>query len=133
MIDFATLTGAARVALGPTLPPFFCNRKRPVAGVLLQAERQLDPIWHMPLWEPYMSMLDSPIATMKNSGGGFAGCVTAALFLERFVKNRPWMHFDVYGWAPSSRPGHPKGGDVFAIRALYHWLKSGGLNGDFSI
>ena len=132
MIDFATLTGAARVALGPTLPPFFCNREGPVADVLAQAKRQHDPIWHMPLWQPYNFMLSSPIADMKNAGGGFAGSVTAALFLERFVKDRPWMHFDVYGWCPTVYPGHPKGGDAFALRGLYHWLKAGGLNGDFS-
>ena len=132
MIDFATLTGAARVALGPTLPPFFCNRDAPVEGVLAQSKRQHDPIWHMPLWQPYNSMLSSPIADMKNAGGGFAGSVTAALFLERFVMDRPWMHFDVYGWCPTAYPGHPKGGDAFAIRGLYHWLKAGGLNGDFS-
>lgn len=132
MIDFATLTGAARVALGPTLPPFFSNRKAPVADVLAQATRQYDPIWHMPLWQPYNSMLSSSIADMKNAGGGFAGSVTAALFLERFVQGRPWMHFDVYGWCPTAYPGHPKGGDAFAVRALYHWLKAGGLNGDFS-
>jgi leucyl aminopeptidase len=132
MIDFATLTGAARVALGPTLPPFFSNREAPVADVLAQAKRQNDPIWHMPLWQPYNSMLSSPIADMKNAGGGFAGSVTAALFLERFVKGRPWMHLDVYGWCPTAYPGHPKGGDAFALRGLYHWLKAGGLNGNFS-
>ena len=132
MIDFATLTGAARVALGPTLPPFFCNRDAPVEGLLAQSKRQYDPIWHMPLWQPYNSMLSSPIADMKNAGGGFAGSITAALFLERFVKDRPWMHFDVYGWCPTAYPGHPKGGDAFALRGLYHWLKAGGLNGDFS-
>jgi len=133
MMDFATLTGAARVALGPTLPPFFSNRDAPVEAVLAQAKRQHDPIWHMPLWQPYNSMLSSPIADMKNAGGGFAGSVTAALFLERFVKGRPWMHFDVYGWCPTAYPGHPKGGDMFALRGLYHWLKAGGLNGDFSV
>ena len=132
IIDFATLTGAARVALGPTVAPYFSNRKNPVAGVVNAAEHVSDPIWPMPLWQPYMSMLKSPIADMKNSGGGFAGCITAALFLERFVDNRPWMHFDVYGWNPSASPGHPAGGDMFALRALYAWLKSGGLEGDFS-
>ena len=132
IIDFATLTGAARVALGPTLPPYFSNRSRPVASLLDQANKVIDPIWHMPLWQPYMSMLKSPIADMKNSGGGFAGCITAALFLEKFVGNNPWMHFDVYGWNPSSLPGHPAGGDMFAIRAIYAWLKAGGLSGDFS-
>jgi len=133
MIDFATLTGAARVALGPELPPFFSNRQAPIDDVLSQAKRQSDPVWNMPLWQNYNAMLSSPIADMKNAGGGFAGCVTAALFLERFVKGRPWMHFDVYGWTPTTRPGHPKGGDMFATRALYHWLKAGGLNGDFSV
>lgn len=132
MIDFATLTGAARVALGPTLPPFYSNRNNPVPTVLAQAERQFDPVWHMPLWQPYNSYLASPIADMKNAGGSFAGSVTAGLFLERFVKGKPWMHLDVYAWNPSSGPAHPKGGDMFAIRALYHWLKAGGLNGDFS-
>ena len=132
MIDFATLTGAARVALGPHLPPFFSNRDAPVAGVLEQTKRQIDPVWHMPLWQPYFSMLGSPIADMKNSGGGFAGSVTAALFLERFVNNRPWMHFDVYGWNPAARAAHPKGGDMYAVRGLFSWLQAGGLNGDFS-
>ncbi len=132
MIDFATLTGAARVALGPTIPPFFCNRKNVVEAVMQYADAQHDPVWPMPLWQPYMSLLHSPIADMKNAGGSFAGSVTAALFLERFVKERPWMHFDVYGWNPTSGPGHPKGGDMFAIRALYHWLKAGGLQSDFS-
>lgn len=132
IIDFATLTGAARVALGPQLPPFFCNRERPVPDVLAQAERQIDPMWRLPLWQPYYSMLSSPIADMKNSGGGFAGCITAALFLQKFVKDTPWMHFDTYGWNPTARPGHPKGGDMYGVRALYHWLKAGGLNGDLS-
>jgi leucyl aminopeptidase len=128
MIDFATLTGAARVALGPQLPPFFTNRSHLHELVSRHAEGERDPVWPMPLWQPYHSMLRSPIADMKNAGGSFAGSVTAALFLERFVDNRPWMHFDVYGWNPSSRPGHPKGADVYAVRALFSWLASGGLN-----
>lgn len=132
MIDFATLTGAARVALGPTLPPFYSNREAPVQALLDKARDYKDPIWRMPLWQPYNAMLNSPIATMKNAGGSFAGSVTAALFLERFVGGKPWMHLDVYGWTPSRNPGHPAGGEVFALRALYHWLRAGGLNGDFS-
>lgn len=132
MIDFATLTGAARVAVGPTLAPFYTNREQTVAGVRDLSKREYDPIWHMPLWEPYISLLSSPIADMKNSGGGFAGSVTAALFLERFVKNTPWMHLDVYGWNPTARPAHPKGGEMFALRALYYWLKEGGLKTDLS-
>ncbi len=132
MIDFATLTGAARVALGPHLPPMFCNRTAPIEAVTRHGTAQLDPVWNMPLWQPYNSMLSSPIASLKNSGGGFAGAVTAALFLERFVKNTPWMHFDTYGWNPATRPGHPKGGDMYAVRAVHAWLKAGGLNARLS-
>lgn len=128
MIDFATLTGAARVALGPQLPPFFTNRPHLHEAVAHHGANELDPIWPMPLWQPYNAMLSSPIADMKNSGGSFAGAVTAALFLERFVDSRPWMHFDVYGWNPSPRPAHPAGADVYAIRGLFSWLASGGLN-----
>jgi len=132
MIDFATLTGAARVALGPHLPPMFCNRPAPIQAVIRHGTAQLDPVWNLPLWQPYNSMLNSPIASLKNSGGGFAGSVTAGLFLERFVKDTPWMHFDTYGWNPAGRPAHPKGGDMYGVRAVYAWLKSGGLNARFT-
>lgn len=128
MIDFATLTGAARVALGPQVPPFFTNRPHLHDAVARYAMAELDPVWPMPLWQPYHAMLRSPIADMKNAGGSFAGSVTAALFLERFVAQTPWMHFDVYGWNPTARPGHPKGADVYAVRGLFSWLASGGLN-----
>lgn len=128
MIDFATLTGAARVALGPQVPPFFTNRPHLHDAVARHGTNELDPIWPMPLWQPYHAMLSSPIADMKNSGGSFAGAVTAALFLERFVDSRPWMHFDVYGWNPGARPAHPAGADIYAIRGLFSWLASGGLN-----
>jgi leucyl aminopeptidase len=128
MIDFATLTGAARVALGPQLPPFFTNRPHLHDAVSRFAAAELDPIWPMPLWQPYHAVLKSPIADMKNAGGSFAGSVTAALFLERFVAKRPWMHFDVYGWNPATRPGHPSGADIYAVRGLFSWLASGGLN-----
>ena len=131
IIDFATLTGAARVALGPKLAPFYCNRTGPVQSILDYSKKLSDPIWHMPLWNPYLSMLKSPIADMKNAGGGFAGSVTAALFLQRFVGDFPWMHFDVYGWNPTSEPGHPKGGEMFALRSLYEWLKNGGIESNF--
>ena len=132
IIDFATLTGAARVALGPEVAPYYSNRDNPVASVLEKSKEEFDPMWHMPLWRPYLSMLNSPIADMKNAGGGMAGSITAGLFLERFVEDTPWMHFDVYGWQPTTSPGHPKGGEIFVLRALYAWLKSGGLKGDFS-
>jgi len=128
MIDFATLTGAARVALGPQVPPFFTNRPHLHDVVSRHAAVELDPIWPMPLWQPYHALLKSPIADMKNAGGSFAGSVTAALFLERFVDKRPWMHFDVYGWNPASRPSHPSGADIYAVRGLFSWLASGGLN-----
>ena len=129
MIDFATLTGAARVALGPQLPPFFTNREDALhAPVAEHCLRELDPVWPMPLWQPYHAMLRSPIADMKNSGGSFAGAVTAALFLSRFVAGTPWMHFDVYGWNPSARGAHPKGADIYAVRGLFSWLAAGGLS-----
>ncbi len=127
MIDFATLTGAARVALGPALPPFFCNHDDFVAPVVEQCNLAHDPIWPMPLWDPYFKMLSSPIADMKNAGGGFAGSVTAALFLKQFIGNTRWMHFDVYGWNPSTSAGRPAGGEVFAVRGLYNWLKTSPL------
>jgi leucyl aminopeptidase len=132
IMDFATLTGAARVALGPTLPPFFANREAAVDDIVKLSHDLSDPVWHMPLWQPYMSFLKSPIADMKNAGGSFAGCITAGLFLERFVGGKPWMHFDVYGWNPTASAGHPAGGEIFALRALYAWLKAGGLETDFS-
>lgn len=132
IVNFATLTGAARVAMGPQIPPFFCNRDKPVEAVQAQGDKHHDPVWRLPLWAPYYSMLSSSIADMKNSGGGFAGSITAGLFLQRFVKDRPWMHFDTYGWNPAARPAHPKGGDMYGVRAVYHWLKAGGLNSDLS-
>ncbi|HFB54405.1 MAG TPA: leucyl aminopeptidase family protein, partial [Hellea balneolensis] len=131
IIDFATLTGAARVALGPTLAPFFSNREAPVEGLLHMGNEQADPFWHMPLWGPYLSLLSSPIADLKNAGSSFGGSITAALFLQKFVdkgaETGPWMHFDVYGWNPTAAPARPKGGEVMTLRAVYHWLKSGGL------
>lgn len=127
IIDFATLTGAARVALGPTLPPFFSNRQNLVPEVMAMTQTTFDPLWPMPLWQPYRKLLSSPIADMKNSGGSFAGCITAALFLERFVKGRSWMHFDVYGWNPSRTDFGDGGGEIFATRALYEWIKGGGV------
>lgn len=129
IIDFATLTGAARVALGPTLAPFFSNREAPIQGLLQVGNTHADPFWLMPLWKPYMSFLSSPIADMKNSGSSFGGAITAALFLEKFIGNdQAWMHFDVYGWNPAASPAHPKGGEIMTVRAVFHWLKEGGLS-----
>ena len=132
IVDFATLTGAARVALGPHLPPFFSNRDKPVDSVVKAGMSVADPVWHMPLWQPYNQYLASPVADCKNSGGSFGGAITAGLFLERFVDGRPWMHFDVYGWNPAARPATPKGGEIYAVRALFSWIKGGGLLGDLS-
>lgn len=123
IIDFATLTGAARVALGPDLPAMFSNDDSIAIGLLAASKAATDPLWHMPLWAPYMEMLDSDIADMSNSGGGFAGAVTAALFLQKFVPdNVPWVHLDTFAWRPSSKPGRPKGGEALGLRAVFGYL-----------
>ena len=132
IVDYATLTGAARVALGPQLPPFFSNRDAPVDALMETAERVRDPFWRLPLWQPYNRYLASPVADLKNAGGSFAGSVTAALFLERFVAGRAWWHFDTYGWNPDGRPASPKGAELYGVRAVFAWLKAGGLNGRLS-
>ncbi|MCK0197108.1 leucyl aminopeptidase family protein [Ancylobacter sp. 6x-1] len=120
MIDFATLTGAARVALGPQLPPAYTDDEALAATLARHAAAQADPLWRMPLWQPYASMLDSPIADINNApGSGFAGSITAALFLKRFVERASsWLHLDIYAWNPSARPGRPEGGEAQTIRAL---------------
>jgi leucyl aminopeptidase len=123
IIDFATLTGAARVALGPDLPAMFSNDDSVSIGLLAASKAATDPLWHMPLWAPYMEMLDSDIADTSNSGGGFAGAVTAALFLQKFVPdNLPWVHLDTFAWRPSSKPGRPKGGEALGLRAVFGYL-----------
>ena len=123
IIDFATLTGAARVALGPDLPAMFSNDDSVSIGLLAASKAATDPLWHMPLWAPYMEMLDSDIADTSNSGGGFAGAVTAALFLQKFVPdNVPWVHLDTFAWRPSSKPGRPKGGEALGLRAVFGYL-----------
>ncbi|MCV9937996.1 leucyl aminopeptidase family protein [Boseaceae bacterium BT-24-1] len=121
LIDFATLTGAARVALGPDLPPFYTHDDGLAAEIARLGAAVNDPVWRMPLWPPYDGMLDSKIADLNNvSGGAFAGSVTAALFLNRFVeKSRSYAHFDIYGWNPSTRPGRPEGGECQAARLTY--------------
>jgi leucyl aminopeptidase len=123
--DMATLTGAARVALGPDLPPFYTHDDAFAADLARHARAEQDPLWRLPLWKPYDSMLDSKVADMNNvSSGAFAGSITAALFLNRFVeKAKAWVHFDVYGWTPSARPARPEGGECQAARALYALLK----------
>ena len=120
LIDFATLTGAARVALGPQLPPAYTDDEQLAADLARFATSEADPSWRMPLWQAYSSMLDSPIADMNNApGSGFAGSITAALFLQRFVERAgAWLHLDIYAWNPSGRPGRPEGGEAQTIRAL---------------
>jgi len=121
LINFATLTGAARTALGPDLPALF-TRHDDVAETLLKAGRdQQDPVWRLPLWMPYRRLLDSKIADINNaSDSPFAGAVTAALFLAEFVSPQTrWAHFDLYAWNPSARPGRPEGGEAMTLRAVY--------------
>ncbi|OJY89114.1 MAG: leucyl aminopeptidase [Lysobacterales bacterium 63-13] len=124
ILDFATLTGAARVALGADLPALFCNRDD-IANALLGAGTQTqDPLWRMPLWRPYLTLLESYIADLANSGSSrHAGAITAALFLERFIpEETPWCHLDVYSWNDSERPGRPKGGEAQGLRAYLQFL-----------
>ena len=126
ILDYATLTGAARVALGPDLPPLFCNDDT-LADTLLAAGTALgDPLWRMPLWDGYDADLKSDIADLQNAPeGGTAGAVTAALFLRRFVpKEIAWAHLDVFAWRPAAKAGRPKGGDAFGLRAAYAVLKA---------
>jgi leucyl aminopeptidase len=121
MIDFATLTGAARIALGPELPPFYTADDRFAGRMAHHALAENDPLWRMPLWNAYYSMIESAIADINNAGeGGFAGSITAALFLQRFVEAaRTYVHLDVFAWTPIAKPGHPKGGEAQGVRALY--------------
>lgn len=126
LIDYATLTGAARVALGPDLPAMFVNdhdlaRELSEAGVRVD-----DPVWRMPLWTRYDDFLKSDVADTANSGdSGFGGAITAALFLRKFVPDgATWAHFDTFAWRPGGRPGRPKGGDALGMRAVYEVLKA---------
>ncbi|MEM7288763.1 MAG: leucyl aminopeptidase family protein [Pseudomonadota bacterium] len=121
MIDMATLTGAARVALGPDLPPFYTNDEKLADVLSAVADDCHDPLWRMPLWSPYRKMLSSKTADINHiSSGGFAGSITAALFLSRFVENaKSWVHFDIFGWTPAAKPWAPVGGEAQGIRALY--------------
>ncbi|MBS0504318.1 MAG: leucyl aminopeptidase family protein, partial [Proteobacteria bacterium] len=125
IVDFATLTGAARVALGPDLPATFVNDDAFAADLLEGGTAQADPLWRMPLWGGYDEMLKSDIADIDNAPeGGMAGAVTAALFLQRFVdKATPWAHLDTFAWRPSARPGRPKGGEALGLRAVWAALK----------
>jgi leucyl aminopeptidase len=121
LIDMATLTGAARVALGPELAALFCNNEALAEGLLEAAQIEKDPMWRMPLWRPYRKMIDSKIADLNNvSESPHAGAVTAALYLQEFVEpSIPWAHLDVMAWNLQSRPGRPEGAEATTLRALY--------------
>ncbi len=121
IVDFATLTGAARVALGTDLPAMFCNDDSVAEALLAQGLAVRDPIWRLPLHRPYRRLLDSRVADLNNiSSGPYGGAITAALFLAEFVRpETPWVHFDVMAWNLSSRPGRPEGGEAMGLRATY--------------
>jgi leucyl aminopeptidase len=124
LVDLGTLTGAARVALGPELPPFYTNDDDLAEAVAAHARSENDPLWRMPLWPPYDSWLDSKVADINNApSGGFAGSITCALFLQRFVTDATsWLHVDIYGWTPAAKPARPEGGECQAARAIYRLL-----------
>jgi leucyl aminopeptidase len=125
LIDTATLTGAARVALGPELPALFTSEDALAEEVLRVAAAESDPMWRLPLWPGYDDELSSKIADLNNvSTSGFSGSIIAALFLRRFVSNaRAWMHLDLYAWNGKERPGRPVGAEPQTVRALYAFLK----------
>ena len=125
VIDFATLTGAARVALGPDMPPFFTDDDALADELMRAAAAESDPLWRLPLWRPYASLLDSKVADLNNVGtGGLAGAITAALFLRRFVNTKSWVHFDIFAWTPAAKPGRPEGAECQSARALHALLRS---------
>jgi leucyl aminopeptidase len=125
LVDMATLTGAARVALGPDLPALYSTQDDVAAALVTAGLAAEDPLWPMPLWHNYDSQMSSKIADVNNAGsGGYAGSVTAALFLKRFVKHAgAWVHLDIFGWAPEARPGRPVGATDQGIRAVYGYLR----------
>lgn len=125
LVDLATLTGAARVALGPDVVPVYTRDDALAADLARHGAAIADPVWRMPLWAPYASMLDSKVADINNAGSApFAGSITAALFLSRFVpEGVRWLHADIFAWNPATKPGKPEGGEAQAIRALYALLK----------
>lgn len=125
VIDMATLTGAARVALGPEVMPFYTDDNELASDLAEAGTDTADPLWRMPLWEGYDRWMDGSISDLVNGADTpFAGSITAALFLRRFApSSAPWVHFDIFGWNPKDRPGRPKGGESQASRAIYHMLK----------
>ncbi len=126
LVDFATLTGAARVALGSELPALFCNDDATAAAALDHGLAAQDPLWRLPLHAPYKRLLDSKVADLNNiSEGGYGGAITAALFLEAFVaKAKAWIHIDVMAWNLAARPGRPAGGEAMGLRAIYGLIEA---------
>ncbi|MDB5448474.1 MAG: aminopeptidase [Phenylobacterium sp.] len=124
-IDLATLTGAARAALGPQLPPFFTDDEALAEAIARHAQAAADPLWRLPLWKGYLEALDTEIADIKNDPDAWAqaGAVTAALFLQRFAPAGPWAHLDVFAWNSKAGPGRPTGGEAQAIRGLYAMIR----------
>ena len=125
LIDYATLTGAARVALGADLPPLFSNDADVSKDMLKAGESREDPMWGMPLYQPYVELIKSPIADLNNSAkSAYGGCITAALFLEHFVTpETPWVHIDTFAWNQSNRAGRPEGGEALGLRAVFSYLQ----------
>lgn len=125
IVDFATLTGAARVALGPDLPAMFANTDKTANALLAASARVQDPLWRLPLWQPYRQMLKSKIADTNNIGGSFAGAITAALYLEKFIDHgQDWVHIDTYAWNPAPHAGRPEGGEALGMRAVFELVKT---------
>ena len=123
LLDFATLTGAARVALGADLAPLYTDDDQLAADILAASARTGDPVWRMPLWDPYLAELKSPVADLVNSGGSFAGSITAAVFLKQFVSAKSWAHFDIWAWR-KSKYGRPEGGAPCSLRAVWSMLEA---------
>ncbi|MGB7035482.1 MAG: leucyl aminopeptidase family protein [Xanthobacteraceae bacterium] len=120
--DFATLTGAARVALGPDLPAFFTDDDALAGELMRHGLAENDPLWRLPLWRPYEAMLESKVADTNNVGGSQGGAITAALFMRRFVTAKSWLHIDLFAWTAAAKPGRPEGGELQSARALYAML-----------
>ena len=126
LVDFATLTGAARVALGPDLPALFCNDDELAQEISDNCRKVGDPVWRLPLWPGYASDISSDVADLRTTGSTpFAGAITAALFLEKFVdRTVPWAHIDLMGWNRRNKPGRPKGGEVMAARGILEIIRA---------
>jgi len=125
LITIATLTGAARVALGPDLPPLYTDDEDMAQRLLASGRATGDPLWRMPFWAPYDKLLKSSVADVGHiAEGSFAGSVIAALFLKRFVRDaKRFAHLDIFGWVPREQPGRPQGGEPQAARALFHFFR----------